>query len=131
MRLALSRTGAAREIAVALLAAAGVVGVSVLVLVAIVAVALRSPYSDEPGAALAARLGAAHDPLIQAVEFRPATMIDPPEVHVIVRAGVTENQTEQLWCSVVAPAGGSQFEGELGALIYDQQGNWLASNVTC
>ncbi|MBA3339443.1 MAG: hypothetical protein H0T54_06830 [Geodermatophilaceae bacterium] len=90
-----------------------------------------SPWSDEPGRQLAARLQGVGSPLIRDVVFRPQTTIDPPEVHVIVQAGVTEAQAEQLWCEVVAPAGGSQFEGELGALIYDDAGNWLASNVTC
>jgi hypothetical protein len=90
-----------------------------------------STWSNEPGQQLAARIRAVGSPLISEVVFRPATMIDPPEVHVVVRPGVTEAQAESLWCEVVAPAGGSRFEGELGALIYDDAGNWLASNAVC
>jgi hypothetical protein len=90
-----------------------------------------SPWSDDPGKGLAARLRAVHPPLIETVEFQSHTMIDPPEVHIIVRNGVSEAQAEQLWCEVVAPAGGTPFEGNLGALIYDQEGNWLASTAAC
>ena len=89
------------------------------------------PWSDEPGRALAARLQAAGSPLIREVVFRPQSMIDPPEVHIIVQPGVTESQAERLWCDVIAPAGGSQFEGDLGALMYDDAGNALASSATC
>jgi hypothetical protein len=55
-------------------------------------------------------------------------MIDPPEVDVIVQTGVSEAQAERLWCDVVAPAGGSQFEGDLGALIYDDAGKLARLN---
>jgi hypothetical protein len=89
------------------------------------------PWSDDPGRQLADRIRVADSPLVREVIFRPQTMIDPPEVHVIVNAGVTEAQAERLWCEVVAPAGGSQFEGDLGALIYDDAGNWLAANAQC
>ena len=58
-------------------------------------------------------------------------MIDPPEVDVIVQTAVSEAQAERLWCDVVAPAGGSQFTGDLGALIYDDAGNWLALTAIC
>lgn len=88
-------------------------------------------WSDDPGRQLADRIRAAGSPLVRDVVFRPQSMIDPPEVHVIVNVGVTEAQAERLWCDVVAPAGGSQFEGNLGALIYDDAGNWLASNAHC
>jgi hypothetical protein len=108
-----------------------VIGAGLLAAVAIWLVLSGGPWSDEPGRQLAARIRAAESPLISEVVFRPQTMIDPPEVHVIVQRGVTELQAEQLWCAVVAPAGGSQFEGDLGALIYDDAGNWLASTVTC
>ncbi len=121
-----------RPLVVMLLSTAVVLAIGVLLaFVAIAIFTFSLPWSNEPGEALAARLRATHNPLIQAVEFRPLTMIDPPEVHVIVGPAVTEDRAEQLWCGVVAPAGGSQFEGNLGALIYDQAGNWLASNVTC
>jgi len=90
-----------------------------------------SRWDDGPGRELAARINGAGSPLIDEVVFRPHTVIDPPEVHVIVRAGVTEAQAEQLWCQVVAPAGGSPFEGNVGASIYDQSGAWLASGASC
>jgi hypothetical protein len=89
------------------------------------------PWSDDPGRQLADRIRAANSPLVQDVVFREQTMIDPPEVHVIVKHGVTETEAAGLWCDVVAPAGGSQFEGNLGALIYDDAGNWLSSGVEC
>jgi hypothetical protein len=88
-------------------------------------------WSDDPGRKLADRIRAADSPLVREVVFRQQTIIDPPEVHVIVDAGMTEWQAEQLWCDIVAPAGGSQFEGELGALIYDDAGKWLASGTEC
>lgn len=122
---------AARPVVVILLATAAATLVGAIAFVAFAAIAFDSPWSNEPGEALAARIRAAGSPLVQRVEFRPLTMIDPPEVHVIVGPGVTAGQVETLWCSVVEPAGGGQFEGNLGALIYDQQGNWLSSNVTC
>ena len=90
-----------------------------------------SPWSNEPGRQLAARLQASGSALIREVVFQPQTIIDPPEVHIIVQPDVTEAQAERLWCEVIAPAGGSQFEGDLGALIYDDRGNWLASTVIC
>jgi hypothetical protein len=93
--------------------------------------ASSGPWSDEPGRQLAARIQAVGLPIVREVVFRPKTMIDPPEVHVIVQPGVSEAQAEELWCDVVAPAGGSQFEGDLGALIYDDAGNWLASTAIC
>jgi hypothetical protein len=120
-----------RPVVVILLTITAVVAVGMLAFVAIMTFAFRSPWSNEPGEALAERIRAANSPLIQTVEFRPLTMIDPPEVHVIVVPSVTEDQADRLWCDVVAPAGGSQFEGNLGALIYDEHGNWLASSVTC
>jgi hypothetical protein len=88
-------------------------------------------WSDDPGRQLADRIRAANSPLVQHVGFQSQTIIDPPEVHVIVKHGVTEAQAEGLWCDVVVPAGGSQFEGDLGALIYDDAGNWLSSRVEC
>jgi hypothetical protein len=120
-----------RLIVVIVLAGLAFVAVGFLGFIAITAFVFPSPWSNDPGQALAARIRAANSPLVQSVEFRSLTMIDPPEVHVIVRRGVTEAQAEQLWCDVVAPAGGSQLEGNLGALIYDDEGNWLASDVTC
>lgn len=108
-----------------------VAGVGLIYFVGMGLILSQSPWSDEPGRQLAARIQAARSPLIRDVVFRPQTMIDPPEVHVIVQAGVTEAQAERLWCDVVAPAGGSQFESDLGALIYDDTGNWLASTVSC
>ena len=48
---------------------------------------LFSHWSDEPGRQLAGRIRAAGSPLIRQVVFRPQTMIDPPEVHVIVQPG--------------------------------------------
>jgi hypothetical protein len=111
--------------------AALVIGAGLVFYVAMSLLFDSSPWSNEPGRALAARLQAAGSPLIREVVFQPRSMIDPPEVHVIVWPGVTEAQAERLWCDVVAPAGGSQFEGDLGALIYDDAGNRLASLVTC
>jgi hypothetical protein len=110
---------------------AAVAGLAIMGGTALLFLSPSSPWSDEPGRQLAARLQAVGSPLMQEVVFRPQTIIDPPEVHVIVRPGVTEAQAEQLWCEVIAPAGGSRFEGNLGALIYDNSGNWLAANVTC
>jgi hypothetical protein len=110
---------------------AAAAGLAIIGGMALLVLSPSSPWSDEPGRQLAARLQAVGSPLVQEVVFRPQTIIDPPEVHVIVRPGVTEAQAEQLWCEVIAPAGGSRFEGNLGALIYDNSGNWLAANVTC
>ena len=102
-----------------------------LIALGVVVFAPSSPWSDEPGRALAARLRAAGSPLIESVEFQPQRLIDPPEVHVIVRPGVTEDQAAALWCDVVVPAGGSKFEGDLGTQIHDSEGNWLAEEVNC
>lgn len=96
-----------------------------------IAIYLGSPWSDQPGRELATRLQAVESQLIREVVFRPQTVIDPPEVHVILRPGATERDAELLWCEVIAPAGGSQFEGNTGTLVLDDSGNSLAANVTC
>ena len=111
--------------------AALVVGSGLFFLAVISLISATGPWSDDPGRALAARLQAAGSPLIREVVFQPKTMIDPPEVHITVQPGVTEAQAELLWCDVIAPAGGGQFEGNLGAIIFDDAGNRLAGSVTC
>ena len=101
-----------------------------LLVLAVVSV-LQSPWSNEPGRALADRLRSAGSPLIESVEFHPQTIIDPPLVDVIVRPGVTEGEAAVLWCDVVVPAGGSKYEGDVGADILDSDENWLAGDADC
>ena len=84
-----------------------------------------------PAESLASRLEGAGSPLIEKVDFRPQTVIDPPEVRVVVRPGVTDREAQQLWCDLIVPAGGSRFEGNTGTVIVDDAGNWLAVDWAC
>lgn len=112
--------------------AALVVAAGIILYAAMSLVGQGSPWSDDPGRALASRLEAAGSPIVRDVVFRPKTMIDPPEVDVWLRPGVTEEQAVALWCQIIAPAGGSPFEGDLGAVMWNDAGTeMMAVNPQC
>ena len=109
-----------------------VLGAGVILYVAVSFLGHGSAWSDEPGRALASRLEAAGSPIVRDVIFRPATMIDPPEVDVWLRPGVSEAQAVALWCQTIAPAGGSPFEGDLGVVVWNDAGTqMMAVNPQC
>ncbi len=112
--------------------AAFVVGGGVIFYAAMSFVGRGSPWSNEPGRALASRLEAAGSPIVRDVIFRPKKMIDPPEVDVWLRPGVSAEQAVALWCQTIAPAGGSPFEGDLGAVVWNDAGTeMMAVNPPC
>jgi hypothetical protein len=109
-----------------------VVGAGVMLFVAMSLLMPKSPWSNDPGRALAMRLQAANSPLVREIVFRPQTFIDPPEVDVWLRPGATEAQASALWCEVIAPAGGSPFEGDLGVVVWNDAGTeMMAVNPPC
>lgn len=89
-------------------------------------------FDSRVGEQLAADIRAANSPIVRDVVYRSATMIDPPEVDVWLRPGATEEQAVSLWCEVIAPAGGSAFEGERGVVVWDDAGTeMMAVNPDC
>jgi hypothetical protein len=66
------------------------------------------------------------------VIYEPANFLDPPQVIVYLRWGVTEAQAEDLWCRVVVPAGGSAIEGDRGVTLWNDLGTMeMATGTAC
>jgi hypothetical protein len=78
--------------------------------------------APSPGEQVAARIRAAGSSLIRDVTFRAPNMVDPASVDVWLRPGATEAQADALWCEVIAPAGGSAFEGDTEVVVWNDQG---------
>jgi hypothetical protein len=55
---------------------------------------------------VANRIRAAGSPIVRSVVYRPQNILDPAEVVIDLVQGTTQDQAQQLWCEVVAPAGG-------------------------
>jgi hypothetical protein len=84
------------------------------------------------GERLAAVIREADSPHVREVQYREPTSLDPPQVDVWLRAGVTEDQAVALWCEVIAPAGGSPFEGDHGVAVWSAGGTeMMAVNPDC
>jgi ABC-type Fe3+-hydroxamate transport system substrate-binding protein len=98
----------------------------------VMAVAMLGACASPPGEQIATRIRAAGSLIVREVIYRPANVLDPPEVIVYLRSGTTEAQARDLWCAVVVPSGGSPFEGDTGVTLWNDSGTTLmAQDVTC
>jgi hypothetical protein len=59
-------------------------------------------YDQRGGQAIADSIRTS-SPLVQAVDYRPGTMEEPPVIQVGVRSGVTRTEAIGLVCNVIKP----------------------------
>ena len=86
----------------------------------------------DPGAQVADRIRAANSEVVREVVYRPADILDPPQVRCRTCGPVQLPQiARRLSCDTIVPAGGSQY-GETAVVVWNDAGTEMMSlDLTC
>jgi hypothetical protein len=95
-------------------------------MIAALALTVVAGCASDPGARVADRIRAANSGAVQEVVYQPRNILDPAEIDVFLRPGVTVAETDRLWCKVIEPAGGSDIEGATGVAVWNDVGSMTA-----